>query len=79
MTSTAKWRVIAALIILYVAIILNTPWLWVPLFVIWVVPDLFKGVTYFMEPVERNENPMLYWMIMITWIGMTGYSLVLSF
>lgn len=79
MNKSAKWRVTIALVLLYIAIIVNSPWLWIPLLLIWVIPDLFSVVTHFVEPVERMENPILYWLIMLTWLGMTSYSIILTF
>ena len=46
---------------------------------VWVIPDIFSGVTYFIEPVAKSENPFLYWVIIISWILMSAYSIVFAF
>ncbi len=75
MKNTTKWRTIIALILMYIALFMNWEWAWGVLFLLWVIPDLFSGVTFFIEPIQRNENPMLYWIIIISWILMAAYSL----
>ena len=74
-TSKIKWRTIIALILVYIALILNWQWIWGILFLFWVIPDIFSGVTYFIEPIERSSHPVLYWIIIVSWILMSLYSL----
>ncbi|CAL2080196.1 hypothetical protein [Tenacibaculum sp. 190524A05c] len=75
MKNTTKWRTIIALILMYIALFMNWEWAWGVLFLLWVIPDLFSGVTFFIEPIQRNENPILYWIIIASWILMAAYSL----
>ena len=75
MKKTTKWRTIIALILMYIAIIMNWQWAWGILFLLWVIPDIINGMTYFIEPIEKKENPILYWIIIISWILMTLYSI----
>ncbi len=70
-----KWRTILALLLMYVAIIMSWEWAWVILFLFWVIPDLFSGITYFIEPISKKENPVLYWFIILSWILFALYSL----
>ncbi|OIQ18111.1 MAG: hypothetical protein BM557_07800 [Flavobacterium sp. MedPE-SWcel] len=70
-----KWRTIIALILMYIAIFNNWEWVWGVLFLFWVIPDLFTGTTYFIEPINKKETPLLYWVIVISWILMAFYSL----
>ena len=72
--SSFKWRSILGLILVYIAMWYNWQWIWGILFLIWVIPDLFSGVTYFIEPIEKSKNPMLYWIIIVSWILMSLYS-----
>ncbi|MEM9916297.1 MAG: VOC family protein [Planctomycetota bacterium] len=71
----AKWRTILGLILVYVAVLSEASWVWGVLFLIWVLPDLKTGTTYFIEPVPRREHPALYWIIVVTWIAMSAYML----
>ncbi|MEO0338466.1 MAG: hypothetical protein AAF242_04555 [Bacteroidota bacterium] len=74
-----NWRSIIGLFLLYIAILFNLEWIWGILFLLWVIPDIFSGVTYFIEPVTKNDNPFLYWLIIVTWLLLSMYSLLLPF
>jgi len=76
-STSIKWRTIIGLIFIYLAVWFNWQWAWGILFLLWVIPDLFTGVTYFMEPIEKTENPMLYWIIIVSWILMSFYSILI--
>ncbi len=51
------------------AVILNFQWIWALLFLTWSVPSLFTGVTYLVQPISRDENPWLYWIVVLLWLG----------
>lgn len=70
-----KWRTVIGLILVYVVIIFNLEWVWGILFLIWIVPDLFSGVTYFIEPISKKDNPILFWFIVFSWLLMSIYML----
>jgi len=74
-----KWRTLIGLVLVFIAFGFNLNWVWAILFLIWVIPDLFSGVTHFMEPISKTENPLLYWLIMGTWLLMSGFMLVDTF
>ena len=78
-TLTSKWRTILGLIFMYIAMWFNWQWAWAVLFLLWVIPDIISGVTYFMEPVEKSKNPFLYWFIILTWLLMSFYSIAYLF
>ena len=71
----SKWRCLMGLVLVYCAILMNLNWIWGVLFLVWVVPDIRRGTTFFLEPVTRRENPVIYWAIMLTWIGLSAYLL----
>lgn len=71
-----KWRSILGLLLMYIAMWYNWQWIWGILFLLWVIPDILSGVTYFIEPIEKSENPILYWIIIISWILMAIYALL---
>ncbi len=75
MKKSTKWRTIIALLLMYIAILMNWQWAWGILFLLWVIPDVLTGITYFIEPIEKKENPLLYWVIVISWILMALYSI----
>jgi len=68
-SSRFKWRTIVGLLLMYLAVALNWQWIWGVFSLYWIIPDFFTGVTYFIEPVTRKENPFLYWLILITWVA----------
>ena len=65
---TTKWRALIGLIILYIAMWYDWQWIWGILFLMWVIPDIFSGITYFIEPVDKENHPLLYWAIIVSWI-----------
>ncbi|MCT4698736.1 hypothetical protein [Tenacibaculum haliotis] len=75
MEKTKKWRTIIALILMYIAIFMNYRWVWGILFLFWVIPDIFNGITYFIEPISKKDHLFLFWVIIITWLLMALYSL----
>ncbi|PML82137.1 VOC family protein [Enterovibrio norvegicus] len=77
--STTKWRAIAGLLLVAVAIVLDANWVWGGFFLLWLIPDLKSGVTHFMERIARRENPLLYWLIMAVWICLSVYLLAEPF
>ena len=70
-----KWRTIIALLLMYVAVVMNWEWMWGILFLVWVIPDMYSEVTYFIEPIYKRENPIIYWVIIVTWVLFALYSL----
>jgi len=66
-----KWRSLIGLVAIYLIILFDQSWGWGALFLFWVVPDLKSGKTYFIEPLSRRSNPVLYWW---TWLALSGYS-----
>lgn len=73
--TTSKWRTIVALILMYIIFIMDWSWMWGILFLFWVIPDLVTGSTYFIEPIHKKEHPILYWIIVVSWILMALFSL----
>ncbi len=74
-SATVKWRAISGLLLIAFAILLEANWLWGVLFLLWVVPDLKSGSTHFLEHVERRRNPVVYWLIIVTWTSLSLYLL----
>ncbi|MEM6452154.1 MAG: VOC family protein [Cyanobacteria bacterium P01_D01_bin.105] len=74
-SSDFKWRSISGLLIVALAILLEANWVWSILFLLWIIPDIKNGSTYFFEHVERRHNPLIYWLIITTWIGLSLYLL----
>jgi len=75
MLKLKKWRTVVALILMYLIFLMNWEWMWGILFLFWVIPDLFSGSTYFIEPIHKKEHPWLYWIIVFSWILMAVLSI----
>lgn len=73
--SKIQWRVWLGLAFVILMSVMNWQWAWGILFLIWVIPDIQNRVTYFIEPVERDTSPMLYWTVVCTWIALSLFSL----
>lgn len=71
-----KWRAMLGLLLLYFAIFMNWDWVWGVLFIFWVLPDLFSGITHFIEPVAKRQNPITYWLIVGSWLGLSALMIV---
>ncbi len=74
-----KWKTLLGLLILYVAVLLDQTWVWGVLFIFWSTLGLRAGETFFIETVRRRENPVLYWLIIGTWIGLSLYLIATDF
>ena len=68
-TRRSQWLTIAALVVVVAAVVLNFQWLWGLLFLTWSIPSLFTGVTYLVQPISRDENPWLFWTVVLLWLG----------
>jgi len=73
-----KWRAVLGLVIVAIAVLTEANWVWGLLFLFWIVPDIQRGSTHFMEYVERRKNPVVYWLIIATWLALSIYLLVVS-
>ena len=71
-----KWKTIGGLILIYLSILMNWEWIWGILFVYWVIVDLVTQTVYFIEPIDRFTNPILYWLVVATWLFMGVYYLL---
>ncbi len=66
-----RWLTLGALAIVVTAVVFNFQWLWGLLFLYWAVPAFATGVTFLVEPIHRDENPWLYWIIVTMWTGLS--------
>ncbi len=71
-----KWRTLVALAIIYLAVVMNWQWVWGLLFLMWTVPALYSGRTTLVETVDRDDSPILFWVIIATWLVLSLYLIV---
>lgn len=75
-TPKVKWRAILGLLLVALAVLSEFNWVWGLLFLLWVIPDIRQGSTHFLEHVERRKNPIVYWLIISVWAGLSLYLLL---
>ena len=78
MKTGIKWKAILGLATVYVALITNLWSLWGLVVLLWILPDLRRGSTHFLEVVNRQDNPILFWTMMLTWIALAVYMIAID-
>ena len=69
--STFKWKALLGLIVLWIATLTGAVWVWAALFIWWAILDMWYGETHFLERVTRNDDPVMFWLIVLSWIGLS--------
>ena len=64
-----------ALAVIYVAVLAGWQSVWGVLFIMWTIPALVSGEVHLITRVRKRENPLLFWSIIITWIGLSLFLL----
>jgi hypothetical protein len=64
-----KWLTLIGLPILLTTSLTGIYGLWGLLFVYWGLVSLRSGEVYLLEPIERRHDPVLFWTIVMMWIG----------
>lgn len=64
-----KWLTLIGLPILMYTTFIGTYSVWGLLFVFWGLTSVKSGSVYLLEPIEREEDPALFWIISVMWIG----------
>ena len=72
-TRDFKWKTLLALAVVYVAVVMEWNWVWGVLFMMWTIPALYSGRTYFVEEIDRRTHPVLFWLIVGTWITLSVF------
>lgn len=65
---TNKPLTAASLVFAAISIVLDWYWPWGILIAWWVWSSLRSGDTYFVETIQRNQNPILFWTINLLWV-----------
>lgn len=63
-----KWRSILGIVIVVCAIVLNMPILFGVLYILWAVQEMVYGEAYILENVSKNENKVLFYIIVLLWL-----------
>ena len=70
-----QWKNILGLVIIVVSVIMDWHWAWGIMFFIWFLQGIQHEETTLFEGVTKRESPILYWVILLMWLGMALYSL----
>lgn len=65
-----KWKTIFALLLALIALTFNLFWVWGVFCLFWSWQNFRAKEAYFVEKIERRESPVLYWIIVLSWLGM---------
>lgn len=68
-----KWRALLGLVLVYIAVFFYWNWLFGVILLLWLLPDLRSGETHFFERLSRQENPVIYRAVVVTWLGLSIY------
>lgn len=61
------WKTLLGLLILFLAVAMGWSWMWGVLFLYWLIPSILTRQVFFIELIQRNDDPILYWVIVTTW------------
>lgn len=64
-----KWKSVIGILMVLSAVTLNMPILFGVLYIIWAVQDIVSGHAHVLEHVSREENRLLFWIIVLLWLG----------
>lgn len=68
-----KWRAILSLVLVYASIFTGWYWLWGVLLLFWVYGDLVSGQCWLSEILDRRNDPILYYLVVMTWVFLGLY------
>lgn len=63
-----KWKAISAIGAMHISFWFNLPWVLGIILLAWVIPDIQSGQTHFFENLSKHRDPVLYWLVIATWI-----------
>ncbi|MEM8897357.1 MAG: hypothetical protein AAGC85_04600, partial [Bacteroidota bacterium] len=69
------WKAWMGVGLILAGLLMDWHWLWGIFFLLWALSDLRSGVTYLFEPIHKKTNPLLYWLILMIWLGLSVYSI----
>ncbi|CAA0102152.1 Uncharacterised protein [BD1-7 clade bacterium] len=70
-----KARAWICLAIIYVSLVFSIWWLWGVLLLIWGIQDLATETAWLAEIITKKDNPILYYLVTVSWLVMGFYLL----
>lgn len=71
-----KWLTILVMLVLLVATALEWYWLWGVLFLYWSVAGIVTGQVFLVQTIERERNPVLFWLLSLIWLVLAVMAIV---
>lgn len=66
----ARWKTILALVLAVTAVYFGLLFVWGLFCLFWGIENIRSKEAYFVERIERQKNPVLYWVIIASWLAM---------
>ena len=67
----------------FVALVIATLFeLWSPwglLFIFWIIPNFYSGRAFLVFEVARDEAPVLFWLVQLTWFALGVMMVLMDF
>ena len=70
----SNWPTLLVLLFLFVAITMGWQWVWGVFFLFWGIDGIRKEASYIIEPVRKKDNPVVFWILIGSWFGLSLYS-----
>ena len=64
----SKVPTVLALAVLVGATLVEWYWVWGIFFLYWAVLGIVRGEAFVVQTVSRDESPVLFWLISVTWL-----------
>ena len=71
-----KWKTILGLVFMIIAIYFDWGWFWALFILLGLVHVIRSGKIHFVESVSKEEDPKLYWVMIVIWSLLALYSML---
>ncbi len=79
MVTQSKAPTVVALAALLAATLVGWYWVWGIFFLYWAVFGIVGGRAFVVQAVSRDESPVLFWLISVTWMILAGLTIFFDF
>lgn len=69
-----KWKTVLVLIFMGLALYNNWNWFWAILLILGLFHHIVSKEIHFVETITKKETPVLYYILLLFWSGLTYYS-----
>ena len=63
------WQAKLSFVLIIVTLVTSWYWLWGLLMIFWAFMDLIQQQTWLSEPIVKDDAPVLFYLILVTWLG----------